>query len=65
MTGRGKRRKKKDLDPTGVYAATAEVDEGQAHASDSIATSNQQTTGNVPIHSRSQPPLSVSDMIFE
>ena len=47
MTGRGKRRKKKELGPTGVYAATAEVDEGQAHASDSIATSNQQTT--VPI----------------
>ena len=49
MTGRGKRRKKKDLNPTGVYAATAEVDEGQVHASESIATSNQQTTGNVPI----------------
>ena len=49
MTGRGKRRKKKDLSPTGVFAATAEVDEGQAHASDSTATLNLQTTGNVPI----------------
>ena len=48
MTGRGKRRKKKDLDPTGVFAATAEVDEGQAHTSDSTATSNQQNQGNAP-----------------